>query len=136
MRIILIFCLLFSTQFLFSQTIFGKWKTVDRYGVEKCIIEIYKENNKVFGKIVDILVETEKKSLCVKCKVIEKDQPVLGLILIKELEKDGKYYRNGTIFDPEHGQTFRCRITLTNKNTLQVRGYLSFLYATQYWKRV
>ena len=53
------------------------------------------------------------------------------------MQKDGNYYRKGTIFDPEHGKKFRCRLKLTDDpDVLQVRGYVAFLYATQYWKRV
>ena len=53
------------------------------------------------------------------------------------MEKVGEYYKNGTVFDPEYGKKFRCRLKLTeNPNILQVRGYISFLYATQNWVRV
>ena len=119
-----------------SQTVLGKWKSIDRYGVSKCVVDIYKENGKVYGKITEILVEEEKASLCEKCEGEEKNKPLLGLVIIKDLKKAGKYYKNGTIFDPEHGDEFRCRIALENNNTLQVRGYLSFIHATQYWIRV
>ena len=120
-----------------AQSIFGKWRTIDGVsGEEKSIVKIYEENGKVFGKIVEILNPEHKDALCVKCHDREKDQPVLGLVLIKNMIKDGKYYRKGTIFDPEHGKKFRCRLKLTdNPDILQVRGYVAFLYATQYWKR-
>ncbi|WP_375237967.1 DUF2147 domain-containing protein [Aurantibacter sp.] len=136
MRVTLIICLFLISQFANSQSILGKWKTIDKNGTEKCIVEIYQEKDKIYGKIIEILVEEDKEALCVKCEGSEKDQPILGLVLIKEMEKDGEYYRNGTIFDPEHGEKFKCRITLENDNTLEVRGYLSFLYSTQYWERV
>lgn len=121
-----------------SQDVFGKWKTIDGVTKEaKSIVEIYKENGKVFGKIVEILNPDQKDALCVKCVGKEKNKPVLGLILIKRMERDGKYYRKGTIFDPEHGKKFKCRLMLTkDSNILQVRGYIGFLYATQYWERV
>ncbi len=136
MRIILTICLLLTIQFANSQSVLGKWKTVDKNGVEKCIVEVYQKNNRIYGKIVEILVQEEKNALCVKCEGSERNKPVLGLVLIKGMEKDGEYYRNGTIFDPENGEKFKCRITLEDKNTLQVRGYLSFLFTTQYWERV
>lgn len=131
---IIIFLLPFS---MLSQDIFGKWKTVDdETGEEKSIVEIYKENGKVYGKIIDILNPKNKNALCEKCKGDEKNKPVLGLVLIKGMEKDGEYYKNGTIFDPENGKEYTCRLALEGTNTLQVRGYLAFFYATQYWKRV
>jgi|TARA_R110002012_G_scaffold279511_3_gene467895 uncharacterized protein (DUF2147 family) len=119
-----------------AQSILGKWRTIDKNGVSKCIVNIYEKDGKVYGKIVEVLVEEEKNALCEKCEGDQKNKPYLGLILIKDLTKEGKYYKNGTIFDPENGEEYRCRLSLENKNTLQVRGYLAFLYATQYWKRV
>lgn len=131
----LVFVLSFS---MYSQSIIGKWKTIDGVsGVEKSIVEIYKENGKLFGKIVDILDPNDKDALCKKCKDDDYNKPLLGLVLIKNMQKDGDYYRKGTIFDPEHGKTFKCRLKITdNQDVLQVRGYIAFLYATQYWERV
>jgi uncharacterized protein (DUF2147 family) len=121
-----------------GQSILGKWKTIDdQNGEAKSIVEIYEDKGKVFGKIVDILNPIHKEALCEKCEGDEKNTPVLGLVIIKNMEKVGEYYKNGTVFDPEYGKKFRCRLKLTeNPNILQVRGYISFLYATQNWVRV
>jgi uncharacterized protein (DUF2147 family) len=122
-----------------SQSIIGKWKTIDAQdgGKEKSIVEIYEENGKIFGKIIEILNPEDKDAICTKCEGEDKNRPILGLVLIKNMIKHGKYYKKGTIFHPEHGKTFRCRLQLTEDfNLLQVRGYVAFLYATQYWERV
>lgn len=122
-----------------GQSIVGKWKTIDAQddNQAKSIVEIYEQDGKIFGKIIDILNPEDKNALCEKCEGKEKNSPVLGLVLIKNMEKEGKYYRKGTIFDPEHGKKFKCRLMLTeNPDVLQVRGYIAFLYATQYWERV
>ena len=104
---------------------------------EKSIVEIFEQNGKVFGKVVDILNPKDKDVLCKKCKDDDYNKPVMGLVLIKNMQKDGKYYRKGTIFDPEHGKKFKCRLMLTDDpDVLQVRGYVAFLYATQYWCRI
>lgn len=136
-KIVVVLTLVCSINFISSQSIFGKWRTVDQQtGEEKSIVEIFERNGKVFGKIVEILNPEQRDALCEKCKGEEKNRPVLGLELIKNMEKDGKYYRGGTIFHPEHGKTFRCRLKLTDDpDVLQVRGYVAFLYATQYWLR-
>ena len=133
---VVLFIILFSIT-VSSQSVFGKWKTIDgQSGEEKSIVEIYKENGKLFGKIIDILNPNDKNALCKRCKDEDFNKPVLGLVLIKNMQKDGSYYRKGTILHPEHGKTFRCRLKLTdNPDVLQVRGYVSFLYSTQYWIR-
>ena len=49
-----VFFLLFSIK-VNSQDIFGKWRTIDDQTHEpKSIVEVYKENGKVYGKIIDI----------------------------------------------------------------------------------
>jgi uncharacterized protein (DUF2147 family) len=64
--------------------------------------------------------------------------PVLGLVLLKDMNKEGGYYKGGTIFDPERGKKYKCRLFIEkdNPDVLQVRGYIAFLYASQYWKRI
>ena len=126
-----------TSNLISAQSILGKWRTVDgQTGEEKSIVEIFEREGKVFGKIVKILNPVNKNAVCEKCEGQEKNRPVLGLELIKNMVKDGNYFKHGTIFDPEHGKKFRCRLKLTNDpNILQVRGYVAFLYATQYWIR-
>lgn len=126
-----------TSSLISAQSILGKWRTVDgQTGEEKSIVEIFEREGKVFGKIVEILNPVNKNAVCEKCEGQEKNRPVLGLELIKNMVKDGNYFKHGTIFDPEHGKKFRCRLKLTNDpNILQVRGYVAFLYATQYWIR-
>jgi uncharacterized protein (DUF2147 family) len=120
-----------------AQSILGKWRTVDDdTGEEKSVVEIYKRNGKVFGKIIEIF-DTKKRDLpCIYCEGDDYNKPILGLDIIKNMEKDGSAYKDGTITDPQDGKTYRCRLKLEGKDTLQVRGYLAIFYSTQYWKRV
>ena len=120
-----------------SQTIFGKWKTVDdETGEEKSVVEIYERDGKVFGKIIEIL-KGDKDAICDKCEGEDKNKKILGFELIKNLIKSGVYYRKGTIFDPENGKEYKCRLALNedDPNVLEVRGYIAFMYESQYWKR-
>ena len=121
-----------------AQDIFGKWKTVDdETGENKSIIEIYEKGGKIFGKVIEILEPFDKNFLCQNCEGEKKDKPVLGMVIINGLEKQGAYYKNGTIFDAENGKEYKCRIKLDEETgLLQVRGYIAFLYLTQYWIRV
>lgn len=110
--LIVIFSLCFTT--LSAQNIFGKWRTVDgQTGEKKSIVEIYQKRGVVYGKIIDILNPNDKAALCKKCRGDEYNKPVLGMTLIKNMKKVGNYYKGGTIFHPEHGKTFRCRLMLT-----------------------
>jgi uncharacterized protein (DUF2147 family) len=124
---------------LLAQDVFGKWKTVDDYsGKAKSIIEIYEENGKVYGKIVELINPKITNPTCDKCSGIDKDQPMVGLQIIKGLEKDGDEFNGGKILDPENGKLYKCYITLEELDTLKVRGYMgiSLFGRTQYWYRV
>ena len=67
-RFVLLFLVFVVSFSMSSQGIIGKWKTIDGVsGVDKSIVEIYKENGKLFGKIVDILDPNDKDALCKKC---------------------------------------------------------------------
>lgn len=132
---LLVFCILsLSMQ---SQNILGDWKTVDdETGANKSIVRIYKEGGKIFGKVIKILKPFNEKTLCQNCDGENKDKPILGMVIIKGLEKHNEYYKNGTIFDAENGKEYKCRIKLDEETgKLQVRGYIAFLYLTQYWIR-
>jgi len=138
-RFVILFFLFVFPFYVPAQNILGKWKTIDNEtGEEKSIIEIFEDKGKIFGKIIDILNPKNKDALCDKCKGDEYNTPVLGLVLIKCMEKSGNVYKGGTIFDPERGKKYKCRLVIDkdNPDLLQVRGYISFLYVSQYWVRV
>ncbi|UAB80868.1 DUF2147 domain-containing protein [Marixanthomonas sp. SCSIO 43207] len=122
-----------------AQDVTGKWKTIDdETGEAKSIVEIYKENGKIYGKVVEILNPDKKDATCVDCPGSDEGKPVLGLVIIKGLEKDGDEYNDGKILDPNSGKLYKCYIELENSNKLKVRGYIGFslLGRTQYWDRV
>ena len=138
-RWIYVVCFLFC-QLTWSQTVFGKWKTIDdRNGVEKAIIEIYKEEGMLQAKVVKILEEGKKGAVCTKCDGEKKNKPILGMKIMDDFEehKDG-VYKGDSLFDPEQAMTFRGRVWLDedNEDRLKVRGYMAFLYRTQTWHRV
>ena len=119
-----------------GQTIIGQWETYDDKTKEKtAVIEIYQTDNLYFGKIVKSF-NLEKNALCENCKGINKNKPIIGLVVIENIKKDGNKFNGGTVLDPDNGETYKCNLKLIN-NKLEVRGYLGFsLFGrTQYWVR-
>lgn len=140
-NVLLVLCvMMLSFTNSFSQSIFGKWKTIDdRTGNPKAVVEVYEKGGLMYGKVVEILEKGKGNAKCIKCKGERKDKPVLGMQIIGGLKQTGnKEYKGKTLFDPEQAMTFRCKIWLNpkNSNELKVRGYLAFLYRTQTWIRV
>lgn len=134
----LLFFLLFF-QITFSQSVIGKWKTIDdETGKAKGIVEIYEKDGKIYGKIIEIFEVEHKNKKCHLCEGIDKDKPILGLTFIKGLKKHGSEYNGGTVLDPKNGKVYKCYITLEDKDKLKIRGYIgiSLFGRTQYWYRV
>lgn len=138
MKYCLLVVMLFFFQYSFSQTIFGKWKTIDdETGKEKGVVEIFERNGKIFGRIIDILDIEHRHHKCEKCEGEEKNKPILGLTIIKGMKKNGNEYEGGKVLDPKNGKSYQCKIYLDGKDKLIVRGYIgiSLLGRSQTWVR-
>lgn len=134
-----ILIILISVTTLSAQSVLGKWKTIDdKNGKAKSIVEIYENQGKIYGRIVELINPKKEKPLCIKCEGADKDKPILGMVIIRGLEQDGDEYNGGEILNPINGALYKCYIALEEANTLKVRGYLgiSLFGRTQEWLRV
>jgi uncharacterized protein (DUF2147 family) len=117
----------------------GRWKTVDdKTGKPKAIVKIYMEKGRYFGRIDSILNPERVAKRCNRCTDERKDQPVLGLLIVRRLKKNGDEYSGGDILDPDNGSVYRCKLRLLEKGAkLSVRGYMgiSLLGRSQTWLR-
>ncbi len=122
-----------------AQDVIGNWKTFDdETGEAKSIVQIYEQGGKMYGKVVEILNPAKRDAKCQNCKGSDKDKPILGLVIIKGLSKDGNEWNGGQILDPNKGKLYKCSMSLEGKDVLKVRGYvgISLLGRTQTWKKV
>ncbi len=121
-----------------AQSVFGVWKTIDdEENVEKSHVEIYEENGILYGKVIKLL-EGATATHCNDCEGDMKGAPIVGMVILKDMKKDGDMYTDGEILDPGTGSTYSCNLKLESPDKLYVRGYLGFslLGRTQYWYRV
>lgn len=133
---VLLFSMIFYAQ---NKTIIGKWNSIhEETGKVISVVEIYEENNKIYGKVCEISNPKSRSLLCENCSGEDKNKPFLGLVVIKGLQKKENQYSDGDILDPESGRLYNCDITLLDQDNIKVRGYLgiSFFGRTQYWQRV
>ncbi|MXV38188.1 DUF2147 domain-containing protein [Flavobacteriaceae bacterium Ap0902] len=129
---------LFLGTFLIAQSAVGTWKTVDdESGEAKSYIQIYEKDGELYGKVIEILSD-KKDAVCSSCKGKNKNKPIVGMVVLEGVEKDGKNkWDDGKILDPNNGKTYDVSLELVEKNKLKVRGYIGFsmLGRTQYWYR-
>jgi uncharacterized protein (DUF2147 family) len=120
-----------------NSAVLGKWKTIDdETGQAKSMVEIYQQDGKLYGKIVELFRDPNEDPdpVCSKCEGERQDQKVIGMVIIEGLEKQDDTWTNGTILDPQNGKTYRCKIWL-EEDKLKVRGYWGIVFRTQTWYR-
>ena len=68
----------------------------------------------------------------------QRGKELRGQIILKNMHYDGEgHWSGGTIYKPDNGKTYQCKIELTADDTLKVRGFIGFslLGVTQVWTR-
>jgi len=129
---------------VFAQTnagdvIIGVWET----GSGKARVKIIKSGNYYYGRIVWLREPNNEEG---KPKVDKnnpdetlRQTPLLGLRMLKSFEfKGDNLWEEGTIYDPESGSTYNCKINLEDTNTMNIRGFIgiSAFGRTDVWKRI
>ena len=116
----------------------GRWKTVDdKTGRPKAIVEIYIENGHLFCR-VEATLDLNARKVCEKCKDERRNQPIVGMVILRGLSARGAEYSGGDILDPDNGSVYRCKLRLQDHGRqLSVRGFIgvSLLGRSQTWTR-
>ncbi len=109
----------------------------------KSKMEFYKSSNLYFSKIIWLKEPNNPKTNKPETDtenpdVSKRNQPILGLVITKNLKFDGKNgWGNGTIYDPNTGKTWDVEASL-NGNKLKLKGYwkFSFIGKTEIWTKI
>jgi uncharacterized protein (DUF2147 family) len=121
-----------------ADSIVGKWNTIDeKSGKVVSEVEVYDQGGKVFGKITGLTDPNDaqgKPKTCTKCEGADRDKPIVGLVILKDLSASGDRYKGGTITDPEDGKVYKSELWVED-GKLKVRGYLGPFYRTQTWSK-
>ncbi len=143
--VLIIFCLAAATAFAnpSSNELNGVWLTEDK-GAK---INISKSGDVWNGTIVWLKepLETDKKSPAYGKAPIDFRNPdtskqtrlIMGLQLLENFKWTGKKFDSGTIYDPDSGKTYKCKISFKGTDRIKVRGYIGFslLGETEIWTR-
>jgi uncharacterized protein (DUF2147 family) len=119
----------------------GLWKTIDDDGkTEKSLVRITESGGVLTGTIEKIFDPAKQGNKCDKCTDDRKDKPVLGMAIIRNVRQDAEdktIRTGGEILDPNNGKTYKTRLKpVDGGKTMEMRGYVAFIYRTQVWQRV
>jgi len=120
-----------------ADAILGEWLTAEsKEGRGRVLIS--KDGDRYYGKIVWLEIPVyppdDEKGMAGQPKVDRENpdptlrqRPTLGLEVVGGFVYAGdNLWKNGTIYDPEIGKTYKCKMTLTEDGTLKVRGFIGF----------
>ena len=117
----------------------GRWTAVDdRTGQPRGTVRIYEENGAFFGKVEATRKAEDAKEHCDLCRDGRKGKPIIGLVVLRSLKKQGDEYAGGDILDVDTGKVYRCKLQLLEQGKkLLVRGYViaPILGRSQIWIR-
>ncbi|MBC8045357.1 MAG: DUF2147 domain-containing protein [Fimbriimonadaceae bacterium] len=120
----------------YSDVIIAKWLSGDGDGK----IEVYKQGNKYYGKLVWLKEPFEDDGRTPKVDDENPDeskqnQPLIGLVILKNFEFKEGFWQEGSIYDPANGRTYDCEMWLDGNDKLKIRGYWGFVHRTETWTR-
>ncbi len=142
LKAILFLMVAFMAQSLFAQKpadkIVGQWFNEEKDGK----VEIYKQGNKYFGKLVWLKTpldvngkpKLDKENPDVKLK----SRPLEGLVLLTNFVFDGDdEWEDGEIYDPKSGKTYSCYMEFDSPTVLIIKGYIGVKWVgkTTYWTK-
>ncbi|HMX03161.1 MAG TPA: DUF2147 domain-containing protein [Chitinophagales bacterium] len=117
-----------------QDNILGGWINGDK----DAKVEIYVKDGKYYGKITWLRNPNEEDGTP---KVDDENpdeskqkEPIMGLVILKGFDFVDGMWKNGTIYDPKNGKTYKCEMWLDGKE-LKIRGYWGIVYRTETWTK-
>ncbi|MFO7702350.1 DUF2147 domain-containing protein [Psychroflexus maritimus] len=109
-----------------ADALVGVWEP----GHGKAKVKIDQIDDKFYGKIVWLKEPNDPATDKPKLDKNNPDEsmrdvPLRGYRILKDFQYKGDgVWEDGTIYDPEKGETYDCVITMKDDNTLDIRGYI------------
>ncbi len=120
------------------QNAVGHWQVVNSDGSPGGKVETYLVDGKLFGRVTEVRPGRTPKDVCDKCSGDDKNQLILGMVIVRKFHPEGDDWVDGTVVDPENGKEYKGKIWSVGKDSLKMRGYvgISLLGRTETWTRI
>jgi len=103
-------------------------------------VRLFEKDGRIFGRIEQgVNPNPGTSEVCDLCTDERRGMPKIGMIIIRNMQRDGEVWSGGDILDPDNGKVYKCRLRVVDDNRrLEVRGFIGFslLGRTQTWERV
>ena len=117
----------------------GLWRTIDDKSAKpRSVVRIFEEGGRLFGRIERGFDPRENERTCNLCTDERRDQPLRGMLIIRNMKRSGDEYVDGDILDPDNGSVYRSKMRLEDEGRkLSVRGFIgvSLFGRSQTWER-
>ncbi|MEY3910034.1 MAG: hypothetical protein RIT47_725 [Pseudomonadota bacterium] len=119
-----IFILISANLLAADQWPIGKWNMLDDFTeLPEAIIQISATKAGGFeGKIIEVFPDPEDDpvDVCKPCVGLDKNKPIIGLVVFKQLKLNAKKELVGKVLDPDSGKIYKCQLKSLPNNRIEL----------------
>lgn len=102
----------------------GKWNMLDDFTeLPEAIIQISALKTGGFeGKIIEVFPspDDDPVDVCKPCLGLDKNKPIIGLAVFKQLKLNAKKELVGKVLDPDSGKIYKCELKSLPNNRMEL----------------
>ena len=124
-KYLLLLCILFSSNLLAADSWpIGKWNMLDDFTeLPEATIQISALKTGGFeGKIIEVFPspDDDPVDVCKPCLGADKNKPIIGLAVFKQLKLNAKKALVGKVLDPDSGKIYKCELKSLPNNRIEL----------------